>query len=136
MAGSACHKKEDDVLRLRRKLRLLRRQRVGSLLGKPGPGEEMIERNRAKADSALFDKPATGIRHNGIILTQRRKGAEGCAFAPLRYSFVIASSRFNRTRLTATQAAISSILTPFARTAGLSGSAVARFHGFSSPATK
>src|SRR5262249_12784955 len=45
------------------------------------------------------------------------------------------SSRFNNTRATAVHAARSSILTPFGKASGLSGSLVARFHGLNSPAT-
>src|SRR5499426_3648892 len=51
------------------------------------------------------------------------------------HSLVIASSRFNNTLATAVHAARSSILSPFGKTNGLSGSPVARFHGFNSPAT-
>src|SRR5262245_6661187 len=52
------------------------------------------------------------------------------------HSFVIASSRFNNTLATAVHAARSSILTPLGKAKGLSGSLVARFHGFNSPAAK
>ena len=52
------------------------------------------------------------------------------------FPLLIVSSRFNNTLATAVHAARSSILTPLGKANGLSGSLVARFHGFNSPAAK
>ena len=58
VAGRAGHEQEDDVLRARRKVRLLRRERIGGRRAAPCAAGQLAERDRPQADAAFLEEPA------------------------------------------------------------------------------
>src|SRR5262245_23558068 len=62
VARRSGHEEENDVLGLRREVRLLWRQRIVGVLSRrvARAREQMVERERAHPDAALFDEPAAG----------------------------------------------------------------------------
>src|SRR5580658_4816124 len=111
MAWTAGHKQEDHVLRGSIELGLLGSQRVlrGRCLRKSALGEEIRKRHRTQADTALIEEPAA---RNLLRVLPAQSGILTIHRIYSFYSVVMVSSRFNRTRETAVQAAKSTGVTP------------------------
>ncbi len=108
MARPARHEQEDYVLRLGRKVRGLRGQRIDRTARRGAanpPIQQLGQRDRTQPDAALLQKPAAADAARVGVAVEMVLAVHG-------YSFVIVSSKFKSTRETAVQPASSSTVAP------------------------